>query len=55
MSRTVVVKSGHDEPEVHAVAARAEAEVRSGLMTADDGAERVLHALGLTGAMSSSH
>ncbi|MBV8297557.1 MAG: methylmalonyl Co-A mutase-associated GTPase MeaB [Acidimicrobiia bacterium] len=37
----------HDTPEVRQVAARAEAEVRSGVMTAGDGAERVLRALGL--------
>ena len=38
----------HDAPDVGAVATRAEDEVRSGLMTAGDGAERVLHAMGLT-------
>jgi hypothetical protein len=34
----------HDRPEV---SARAEAAVRSGLMTAGDGAESVIRALGL--------
>jgi LAO/AO transport system kinase len=37
----------HDRPEVRAVSARAEATVRSGLMTAGDGAESVLRALGI--------
>jgi LAO/AO transport system kinase len=36
-----------DKPEVRAVSAHAEAAVRSGLMTAGDGAESVLCALGL--------
>ena len=44
----------HDGSEVHAVAAHAEAEVRSGRMTAGDGAERVLHAMGLGPATVSS-
>src|SRR5262249_20459051 len=37
----------HDGPEVREVSARAEAAVRSGLMTAGDGADRVIRALGL--------
>lgn len=36
----------HDRPEVRDVAARAEAAVRSGVMTAGDGAESVLRAIG---------
>jgi hypothetical protein len=36
----------HDRPEVREVAARAEAGVRSGVMTAGDGAERVLREIG---------
>jgi LAO/AO transport system kinase len=37
----------HDRPEVREASARAEAAVRSGSMTAGDGAESVLRALGL--------
>jgi LAO/AO transport system kinase len=37
----------HDRPEVREVSARAEAAVRSGMMTAGDGADSVLRALGL--------
>jgi LAO/AO transport system kinase len=37
----------HDRPEVREVSARAEAAVRSGLMTAGDGADNVIRALGL--------
>jgi len=36
----------HDRPEVREVAARAEAAVRSGVLTAGDGAESVLRAIG---------
>ena len=43
----VIQRLLHDTPKVRQVAARAEAEVRSGVMTAGDGAERVLRALGL--------
>ena len=37
----------HDKREVREAAARAETAVRSGLMTAGDGAESVLRALGI--------
>ena len=37
----------HDQPDVREVSARAEAAVRSGLMTAADGAKEIIRALGL--------
>jgi hypothetical protein len=37
----------HDRPEVSAASSRAEAVVRSGLMTAGDGTDSVIRSLGL--------